>query len=240
MLRAGDSTTGAGLALLPNTSSVRDQHNALSGARLIDEISRGDAAGTLFSSDSIGGGGDASTSGGGREEDEAYRKALSRAMRLINFRERSSGELQGRLLEDGYDPRVVARVVLRMRELGLQDDDRFARMFARGRWRSSARAPAQIARELRQRGVGDHHIKAALEEVFGPGGRVQQARHGDDDEEEEEEDQEDVSPATARQDTNPFDELVQQAGRWAQLSEGDDIQKRSWDTIKRVMKEVGL
>jgi hypothetical protein len=85
--------------------------------RLIDEISRGDAAGSLFSSDSTSSGGDASTSGGGREEDEAYRKALSRAMRLINFRERSSGELQGRLLEDGYDPRVVARVVLRMREL---------------------------------------------------------------------------------------------------------------------------
>jgi hypothetical protein len=32
MLRAGDSTTGAGLALLPNTSSIHNQHSALSGA----------------------------------------------------------------------------------------------------------------------------------------------------------------------------------------------------------------
>lgn len=129
-------------------------------------------------------------------EDAAYAKALARAMRLVNFRERSGRELAGRLLEDGYSAAVAARAVARMQELvrtsrclpcgmpplwqlhplhgrlacvdgrfavggwpvpqpasrcaphvqGLQDDGRYAQMYARYRWRTSVRAPAQIAR----------------------------------------------------------------------------------------------
>jgi SOS response regulatory protein OraA/RecX len=50
-------------------------------------------------------------------EDPDYSKALSRAMRLINFRERAAGELVKRLLEDGYSLQVAGRVVARMQEL---------------------------------------------------------------------------------------------------------------------------
>ena len=144
---------------------------------------------------------------------------------------------------------------------GLLDNERFALMYVRGRWRTSQRAPAQIARvratfntwdvgweagpdgrcplqlpshdglerlglsrcdatapvgtltdaharpqtpagqELRQKGVEEQHVRAALEEVFGPGGKLQQQESFyEEEEEEEEEEDEDEEEEGERKD----------------------------------------
>ena len=50
-------------------------------------------------------------------EEESYQKALARATRLVNFRERSAAELLGRLKGDGYDDTIARRAVARLQEL---------------------------------------------------------------------------------------------------------------------------
>ncbi|KAI8468890.1 MAG: regulatory protein RecX [Monoraphidium minutum] len=173
-------------------------------------------------------------------------------MRLVNYRERSSGELAQKLLGDGYEPAVAARAVARMQELGLQDNERFAIMFARGRWRSNSMAPAQITHRLRLHGVGEPAIKAALEEVFGPGGRVAPGGY-DGDEEDDDEERGGGGRGGVRREMSAWEQLVEQARRTVERTEGEDSHKRraklarwlqyrghGWDTVKKVMKEVGL
>src|SRR5690242_14335173 len=66
-----------------------------------------------------------------RIEQAAPAEAWERAQRLLNFRDRGSGELRERLLEDGYPPSVVDSVVERALDLGFLNDRRFAAGLAR-------------------------------------------------------------------------------------------------------------
>jgi regulatory protein len=58
-------------------------------------------------------------------------QAWERTLRLLNYRERGSGELRQRLLDDGYEAAVVEDVVSRAVDLGFLDDRRFAEGLAR-------------------------------------------------------------------------------------------------------------
>jgi hypothetical protein len=229
----------------PLPTTARGALPARRAQRLLEELSCPDRGSDAAPDAGAGAGADgpalegASSSGGGGGGGDAYGRALARAVRLINFRERASGELQGRLLEDGYEPRTVARAVLRVQQLvgprrrpkgalpcsgrskrvvglpargrraaayrrlfgvhvfvastvedpllanpsalktqGLLDDGRFARMYARGRWRTSARAPAQIARVRlgwgRLPARGGAHATAAPQASSGPRPGAQQ------------------------------------------------------------------
>ena len=59
--------------------------------------------------------------------------ASARAMRLVEHRERSSGELSVRLTEDGYAPETIQITVARFVELGLVDDVRYTDLFIRSK-----------------------------------------------------------------------------------------------------------
>ena len=273
------------------------------------------AAAAAATPPSSGSGDEAAARRAAAAEDAAYAKALARAMRLVNFRERSARELEGRLRDDGYSEAVAARAVARLQELvratrskecawllrhdacprspsctcssaasaplaplnqtlspvilllslllpskkqtqGLQDDARYAQMFARWRWRTGARAPAHIARELKLKGVDPADAAAALEAVFGPGGRMQRREvYGDGDEQEEGGDGGSAGGAgiSSSKEESPWEQLVRQAARRAELSQGERPDKRraklarwlayrghGWDTVRQVLKEVGL
>lgn len=78
--------------------------------------------------------------------------ARERALALLGYRERSAAEVQDLLTGDGY-PLVLARsMVQRFIELGLVDDERFARMWTASR-RSAGYGPQRIRRELEAKGV---------------------------------------------------------------------------------------
>jgi regulatory protein len=95
------------------------------------------------------------------EEDEAYRKAMKRAGRLLASRSRSEHEVRERLGRAGYEGAVVDRVVARLRDLRLVDDLAFARVWVAER--SVSRGPALLADELRRKGVAEDTIQEALE-----------------------------------------------------------------------------
>jgi len=78
--------------------------------------------------------------------------ARERALRVLGYRERSTHELTKRLSDDGYPIPVVAGLVSRLAELGLLDDERFARLFARGRV-AAGYGPRRIVTELGTKGI---------------------------------------------------------------------------------------
>lgn len=91
--------------------------------------------------------------------------ATQRAMRLLTYRERSAAELTRRLCDDGYSAATSQSVTERMIALGLVDDARFARMWARSR-AISGMGRERIARDLATRGVSPELIEDALSEAL--------------------------------------------------------------------------
>jgi len=91
--------------------------------------------------------------------------AKERALRLLTYRERSAAELLNRLRDDGYSQATSQTVTERMIELGLVDDARFARMWARSR-ALSGMGRQRITRELASKGVSPELVADALSEAL--------------------------------------------------------------------------
>lgn len=89
--------------------------------------------------------------------------AKDRALRLLGYRDRSATELNRRLLDSGYPKAVVASVIHRLTELGLIDDERFARAWVRART-SSGFGVRRISRELADKGIDRDIAAVALAE----------------------------------------------------------------------------
>jgi|SRR5690554_791259 len=84
------------------------------------------------------------------------------AMNFLAMREHSTKELQQKLNARFEDSNLVAEVVDRLREEGLQSDDRFCEAFIAMRARQG-KGPARILLELKDKGVATELINAALD-----------------------------------------------------------------------------
>jgi regulatory protein len=84
--------------------------------------------------------------------EEQIPKAREAALRLLSVRERSQAELRQRLRKKGYSAEAVTRVLDRLVETGLQDDARFATLYA-DTARSRGYASRRVAQDLRVKGV---------------------------------------------------------------------------------------
>lgn len=92
--------------------------------------------------------------------------ARDRAVRLLTYRERSVSELRERLAEDGYSLGVIDSVVERLREIGLVDDERFARSFARNLTQVRGLGRMRAQRELASRGIDAALTTDALDDAL--------------------------------------------------------------------------
>ena len=70
---------------------------------------------------------------------------------------------------------IIGEVMDRFEDVHLIDDEEFAVVFARSKWRQSKWSPKKIEGELRRRGVDDGAVGLAIESVFGEEKRVQVA-----------------------------------------------------------------
>lgn len=91
------------------------------------------------------------------------RSTRERALSLLARRDYSSARLQEKLAASG-DPESARRAVGRMAELGLVDDTRYACGLAADLYHLKEMAPRRIAYELRQKGLGDEAVQAALQQ----------------------------------------------------------------------------
>lgn len=80
-------------------------------------------------------------------EDDAEEEAFVKAVRFIEYRPRSSGEVRSRMRTWKYDQAVSDSVVDRLKRSGLLDDREFARVFVE---------------ELMRKGMGPRRIRSEL------------------------------------------------------------------------------
>lgn len=92
-----------------------------------------------------------------------------RALGLLAVRQRSRRELRTRLLQAGFEPEAVDAELVVLEEVGLIDDEAFARSVAEqgaGRRMQGRRA---VAASLSAKGVDRGTIERALDGLDGPG-----------------------------------------------------------------------
>lgn len=99
-----------------------------------------------------------------RYEGEVQR-IVDRAMRMLAFRSRASGELKRGLAQKGERGPEVDAALARLLNAGVLNDETFARQFARGRLGSGAVGRSRVVRELVGRGLARASAEGAVREV---------------------------------------------------------------------------
>ena len=89
---------------------------------------------------------------------------MAAALRFLESRARSTAEVRRRLVTNGYRPDLVENCVARLTELGMLDDDAFARAWVESRDRARPRGERALRAELRQKGVERPIVDAVLED----------------------------------------------------------------------------
>ena len=74
--------------------------------------------------------------------------------------------MKRRLLKARYNNASIDRVISRLFELDMLDDESFALEFAEGRLRNKGYGPRRLSQDLKRRGVHDSHIEKALNTVY--------------------------------------------------------------------------
>jgi regulatory protein len=101
------------------------------------------------------------------QADSASRDEQARALclRLLTARARTRAELAAQLTKRGYPDDVSARVLDRLTDVGLVDDEDFAEQWVRSRRVNAGKGRRALASELRTKGIDDEVIAAALEDI---------------------------------------------------------------------------
>ncbi|ORA27700.1 recombination regulator RecX [Mycobacterium aquaticum] len=86
-------------------------------------------------------------------------------LRLLTVRARTRAELEGQLAKRGYPDDVSGKVLDRLAEVGLVDDEDFAEQWVRTRHANSGKGKRALAVELRKKGIDGEVISAALADL---------------------------------------------------------------------------
>ena len=97
-------------------------------------------------------------------EASEYNRARDRALYLLGLRDYACKELEKKLLTEAR-PEVAQRVVTRLTEVGLLDDERYAQRLAQNLSRSKQYPKRRVAQELQRRGVDRETAGYAAEEI---------------------------------------------------------------------------
>jgi regulatory protein len=95
-------------------------------------------------------------------QDEVSR-AVDRAVRFLSYRPRSIAEVRRNLVEKQTPEVVIDSAIERLRKLGYVDDRAFAVFWVENRNTFKPLSPRALRYELRQKGVADADIAAALD-----------------------------------------------------------------------------
>lgn len=100
------------------------------------------------------------------QENQAYRRALNKAIEYLSLRDHSSGELYDKLCKKlEMQPEAAAAAIARCVELGLLDDEAFAHRRAKYLLARN-KSPMQIRTHLQEKGIDRQTIGQVLEALF--------------------------------------------------------------------------
>ncbi len=86
-------------------------------------------------------------------------------LRRLNSRARTRSELAKELREKSFSDDVAKEALDRLEEVGLINDDEFAKSWVSTRHKSKGLAAGVLRQELRQKGVSDDAVQEALGEI---------------------------------------------------------------------------
>nr|WP_238390590.1 MULTISPECIES: recombination regulator RecX [unclassified Mycolicibacterium] len=92
-------------------------------------------------------------------------QAKNVCLRLLTVRARTRAELTEQLTKRGYEEDLSAKVLDRLAEVGLIDDEDFAEQWVRSRHANAGKGKRALAVELRKKGVDSDVIDAALADL---------------------------------------------------------------------------
>ncbi len=102
------------------------------------------------------------------KKSKADNAAWEYALRLLNYRERSRGELIEKFQRKNFSERVRDRVIADLERLDLINDEKFARLWVRSRRRFKPRSARLISLELSRKGIEREIIESVLREEIPP------------------------------------------------------------------------
>ncbi|MFH1690077.1 MAG: regulatory protein RecX [Candidatus Eisenbacteria bacterium] len=108
--------------------------------------------------------------------DDDRAKAREAALRLLAVRARSEGELSDRLRRKGFSEQLTAAVVFSLAEVGLVDDEAFARAWTDERVRLRPVGPRRLAQELLSKKVNRDLAARVVDETFREHSELELAR----------------------------------------------------------------
>lgn len=102
-------------------------------------------------------------------QDEADPEAVARTLclRWLTDRPHTRGELATKLAKKGVPAEAAGSVLDRFVEVGLVDDAAFASSWVQSRHAGRGLARSALRQELRRRGVDEHTIEGAVDELSG-------------------------------------------------------------------------
>lgn len=99
------------------------------------------------------------------QAEDAREAAYQRALRFIQYRDRSQAEVEQNLRQHKIADEVIAEVIARLKRSHLLDDRRFAEKWTENRSEFRPRSRRALTYELRQRGLSGEVIEAAVAQV---------------------------------------------------------------------------
>jgi regulatory protein len=91
--------------------------------------------------------------------------ALNKIYRYCAYQERSHNDVRSKLFEFGLRSTDVDEILSHLITEGFLNEERFARAFARGKFRILKWGKSKIQRELEASGVSPRNIKSGFEEI---------------------------------------------------------------------------
>jgi regulatory protein len=93
------------------------------------------------------------------------KEALNQAMKLCSKKEYASGEILNKLIDWEISAEVASKLVAELIREKFIDDTRYARAFVNDKLKFSRWGRIKIQYMLKQKGVSEHVIKEALEDI---------------------------------------------------------------------------
>lgn len=98
-------------------------------------------------------------------DEDLKENAYQNAVKFINYRERSSKELEIYLKKKRFDNKTIDFTLDRLQQNGLIDDHRFAKLWVENRTSVHPKSKRAIRYELRNLGIEDQEIDRVLETI---------------------------------------------------------------------------
>ena len=96
---------------------------------------------------------------------DGARRAFERALSLISYRSRSTGEIRTRLSKEGFGEEVVSGAIERLARLEMLNDVAFSDAWVRSRTANKPMGKSRLKWELRRRGVDREVAEQAVAQV---------------------------------------------------------------------------